>query len=165
MSRAWMPIYVGDYLSNTRHLTTVEHGAYILLILHYWENGELPPDEKRIKRITGLTNPQWCRSRNTLAAFFEHPGWKHGRIEMELQKCKKMSVSEHQKTSRLRPNFPNENNGKFLDNHSHKRERENSIKSYSLSLSEHPPEKQVSEEEQRRAEWDRSCRRPNGKGQ
>jgi uncharacterized protein YdaU (DUF1376 family) len=87
-----MPMYWGDYLQNTRHLSTAEHGAYLLLIAHYWEHGGLPTDEQRLRRITGLTGKQWCQSRDTLAAFFSE-GWKHGRCEDELRKTSNRSLS------------------------------------------------------------------------
>jgi uncharacterized protein YdaU (DUF1376 family) len=38
MSRAWMPLYVGDYPRDTRDLDALQHGACLLLIMHYWQH-------------------------------------------------------------------------------------------------------------------------------
>lgn len=36
MKRPWMPLYIGDFIADTAHLSAEETGAYILLIMHYW---------------------------------------------------------------------------------------------------------------------------------
>jgi uncharacterized protein YdaU (DUF1376 family) len=58
MSHAWMPFYVADYLADTGHLSTIEHGAYMLLIMHYWQKGGLPADERMIARVARMTTEQ-----------------------------------------------------------------------------------------------------------
>lgn len=85
MSRKWMPLYVSDYLGDTAHLSTLEHGAYLLLMMHYWNHGELPQCDRRLARITRLREEDWHEVKETLAEFFED-GWRHGRIEAELEK-------------------------------------------------------------------------------
>jgi uncharacterized protein YdaU (DUF1376 family) len=85
MGRAWMPLYVGDYLRDTRDLNTLQHGAYLLLIMHYWQHNALPADDARLAAITGLSVAQWRRIREPVEAKFA-PGWKHKRIEAELAK-------------------------------------------------------------------------------
>ena len=85
MGRAWMPLYVGDYLRDTRDLNTLQHGAYLLLIMHYLQHDALPADDARLAAITGLSVPQWRRIREPVQAKFSN-GWKHKRIEAELVK-------------------------------------------------------------------------------
>jgi len=85
-NRAWMPLHLDDYLADTGHLSTIEHGAYFLLIMHYWRNGGLPSDERMISRIARLTADQWAESRDMLAALFRD-GWRHKRIDEELAKA------------------------------------------------------------------------------
>lgn len=86
MSRAWMPLYVGDYLRDTRNLTTLQHGAYLLLIMHYWEHNKLPEDETELAAIAGLPVKEWRKIAGPVAGKFL-PGWRHKRIEDELVKA------------------------------------------------------------------------------
>lgn len=87
----WMPLYVADYLADTGHLSTVEHGAYMLLIMNYWQNGGLPTDEHRLARICRMSIGEWSAVRDTLADLFGD-GWKHGRIDREIASaCETMS--------------------------------------------------------------------------
>lgn len=88
MSRAWMPIYWGDYLRDTRDLTTLQHGAYLLLIAHYWQHDGLPPDERRLAAITGLSPATWKANRDAIADKFQE-GWKHKRIDDEIEKAER----------------------------------------------------------------------------
>lgn len=85
-NRAWMPLHIADYLADTGHLTATEHGAYLLLIMHYWQNGALPENERVIARIAKLSPEQWEESRDMLAMLFG-PGWAHKRIDAELAKA------------------------------------------------------------------------------
>jgi uncharacterized protein YdaU (DUF1376 family) len=91
MNRPWMPLYVGDYLGDTGHLTTTQHGAYLLMMMHYWRKGELPNDDRQLSKIAKLPLKTWCEYRATLQDFF-YDGWKHKRIDAELAKM--MRVSE-----------------------------------------------------------------------
>ncbi|MCX7319235.1 MAG: DUF1376 domain-containing protein, partial [Hyphomicrobiales bacterium] len=74
-----------DYLADTGHLTTTQHGAYLLLMMHYWRKLELPDDDKQLAAIAKLPLRIWLDSKETIQSFF-HDGWKHKRIESELQK-------------------------------------------------------------------------------
>jgi uncharacterized protein YdaU (DUF1376 family) len=91
MNRPWMPLYVGDYLGDTGHLTTTQHGAYLLLMMHYWRKGELPDDDRQLSKIAKLPLKTWCEYRPTLQDFF-HEGWKHKRIDAELERMMRVSA-------------------------------------------------------------------------
>ena len=80
-----MPLYVGDYLGDTGHLSTAQHGAYFLLMMHYWRQGGLPNDDKQLAAITKLPLRLWLECRETMQAFF-YDGWRHKRIDGEIAK-------------------------------------------------------------------------------
>jgi uncharacterized protein YdaU (DUF1376 family) len=87
----WMPLYPGDYLRDTRHLTTLQHGAYLLLIMEYWVKGRLPGTDSERRRITALSSKQWRSNRSALAALFS-ADWRHERIERELEKARELRL-------------------------------------------------------------------------
>jgi len=89
MSRPWMPFYVADYLGDTEHLSTLQHGAYCLLLFSYWKRGCLPDDDRQLARITKLSLKAWKHQRPTLQAFF-HTGWQHKRVDEELARHAKI---------------------------------------------------------------------------
>lgn len=82
-----MPMFWGDYFADTRHLSCVEHGAYLQLIGQYWIDGHgLPDDDLRLSRLVGLSKKEWLAMRPTLQEFFTVSGgvWLHNRVEREL---------------------------------------------------------------------------------
>jgi uncharacterized protein YdaU (DUF1376 family) len=81
----WMPVYIGDYLADTMHLSTEQHGAYLLLLFHLWRRGSLQDDDVVLAHITGLPLDAWTICRAVLAEFFEIEDglWQHGRVERE----------------------------------------------------------------------------------
>lgn len=85
----WMPLYVADYLADTGHLSTEEHGAYLLLIMHYWQHGSLPDDDAKLARICRLSLKKFKSTRSHLEGLFS-PGWKHKRVDMERDKSLKI---------------------------------------------------------------------------
>lgn len=93
MSRAWMPLFIGDYLRDTMDLSTLEHGAYLLLIMHYWQNGSLPETTAGLAKISRLPWSTFRDHESRLARFFEQPGWRHKRIDAELAKADKANAS------------------------------------------------------------------------
>lgn len=115
-----MPLYVGSYLAKTGHLTTLQHGAYLLLILHYWANGGLPKDEKQLMAIARMTAEEWSGNCHVIASFF-HDGWKHSKVEEELEKCR--NISEKRALAGLKGAWSKHGNGlaiaKQMPTHSH----------------------------------------------
>lgn len=69
-NRAWMPLHIETYMSDTLHLSATEHGAYLLLIMRYCKDAGLPENEGLIRRYAGLSAGEWAESRDRLLAFF-----------------------------------------------------------------------------------------------
>lgn len=87
---SFMPMFWGDYLKDTGHLTPAEHGAYLLLIAHYWTTGKpLPGSDDQLRRIARMDAAEWAAARPTLAGFFLDVAgqWTHKRIVAELEKA------------------------------------------------------------------------------
>ena len=65
----WMPIYLGDYIKDTRHLSLEEHGAYFLILSELWvKDGFIPL--KTLPRIVGSPS-NWEDIWDILKGFFD----------------------------------------------------------------------------------------------
>jgi uncharacterized protein YdaU (DUF1376 family) len=72
MKYPWMPLFWGDFLANTMHLSAQEAGAYLFLIAHAWEHGgEIPNEPVRLARIAHVRHDQWKKVWASLEDFFE----------------------------------------------------------------------------------------------
>jgi uncharacterized protein YdaU (DUF1376 family) len=104
MKYPWMPLFWGDFLANTMHLSAQEAGAYLFLIAHAWEQGgEIPGERVRLARIAHVRPDQWPRVWKVLEQFFvpmhamTTPNgpllqwYIHRRVTDELQRLGKIS--------------------------------------------------------------------------
>ena len=88
-SPPFLPLYVGDYLADTQHLTAGEDGAYLRLLMCLWRaGGTLPDDDVRLARFCKLTPAQWRRVKPAVMEFFDvsEGSISQGRLSAELQK-------------------------------------------------------------------------------
>lgn len=88
-----MPLYVGDYMADTLHLTTQEHGAYLLLLMAMWRaGGKLPADDKRLSCLARCSDAEWLAIKETVMEFFyrgtgvERTFNRNRRLDHELEK-------------------------------------------------------------------------------
>lgn len=84
-----VPIHIGDFITDTMHLTAAEFGAYMRLIFVHYRLGKdgIPDDDIQLRRITGLDPKTWKSSRETILGFFDLSGnrrWVHGRVQKAI---------------------------------------------------------------------------------
>ena len=88
MSLPWFPFNIKDFVTNTLRLNTEAKGAYLMLILDYYQTETAPPDDDEVlAAVTGLSIEAWKRHRRVIAPLFEIKDgvWRHTRIEEEMR--------------------------------------------------------------------------------
>lgn len=71
----WMPLYMGDYFADTMHLTTEEHGAYLLMLMTAWNRGgKLPNNDGQLALICRCDRKKWNSLKKVVLSFFEVAG-------------------------------------------------------------------------------------------
>lgn len=70
-----MPVFPDAYLADTTHLTTEEHGAYLLLLMAMWRrSGAVPNDDRDLARMVGLELAKWRKVKRRLMPFLTVEG-------------------------------------------------------------------------------------------
>jgi uncharacterized protein YdaU (DUF1376 family) len=95
MSFSYMALFTGDYLRDTRHLTPMRHGIYLLLLMHCWDQkGPLPLEQQE---CAGIAN---CRSHDEIDGLIYilnkyfvkmDDGWYNRRIQAEIERAESIS--------------------------------------------------------------------------
>lgn len=84
-----LPLWTDAYLGDTTHLSTFEHGAYMLLLIVSWRSPGccLPDDDAMLSRYTRMTRDKWRKVRPIMEPFFRIGGgfWTQARLQDELQ--------------------------------------------------------------------------------
>lgn len=91
----FMQLYVADYIGDTLHLTTEQHGAYLLLLMAMWRaGGKLPNEEHKLARIVGLSPARWRRVSSEVLAFFDAGDGQitQKRLAVEIEKAREKSA-------------------------------------------------------------------------
>lgn len=94
-------MYWGDYARDTGHLNACGHGAYLMLIKHYWCTGQpLADNDNELWRIACCdSKTEWLRVRDKITRLFsmEDGVLRHKRIDLELGKA--VSITEHRRAA------------------------------------------------------------------
>lgn len=95
-----LPIWTDAYLADTRHLSTLEHGAYFLLMMEAWRRPHcsLPDDDAMLARLAGVDTETWAAIRPIVMAMWKLDGrsktWTQKRLLKERDFVRKRSKKQ-----------------------------------------------------------------------
>lgn len=127
----FMQLYVGDYLADTLHLTTEQHGAYLLLLMTMWRaDASLPNDPVKLARIARVSTKRWPSVWSEIAPFFVVDGDKITNPRLTKEHQKAVSISQERRNAgkkggeanALKSKASGEANASDLPKHSQKSE-------------------------------------------
>ena len=92
----WYAFYVGDYVRDTAHLSMLEHGAYRLLLDHYYSSrAALPANALQLHRICrAFDDAERAAIDKVLHEFFilDDAGWHNDRADQEIARMASIST-------------------------------------------------------------------------
>lgn len=91
-----LPLWTDAYLADTQHLTTEEHGAYLLLLIQAWRTPDcsLPDDDMMLARHAGLSKAKWKAAKPILMAFWSYDKRRKVWVQKRLQKERGKAVEK-----------------------------------------------------------------------
>ena len=101
-----LTLWTDAYLSDTRHLTGIEHGAYLLLLMEAWRrpNCDLPDDDKMLARYACVTSSEWSEIRDTVMSFWKRDGrrkvWIQKRLLLERDRARTRSMVQSNRAAK-----------------------------------------------------------------
>jgi len=88
VSLPWFPFNGKAFITDTLRLSTEAKGAYLMLMLDYYEQEKPPPDDDEVlASITGLPLDRWKHHRRVIEPLFtiKEGVWLHERIRDEIR--------------------------------------------------------------------------------
>lgn len=147
MSAPFMQLYVADYLGDTRHLTTEQHGAYLLLLMTMWRaDGRLPNDDKKLARIASCPPSRWAKIKDEVMEFFVIEGDEitNQRLMFELKKASEKSIKRAEagtkggRAKSLKSNKTDQANARRLPEHSSEPEPDTTVTNVPVVVLDRP---------------------------
>lgn len=86
-----LPLWTDAYLADTRHLSTAQHGAYLLLLMEAWRRPRktLPDDDALLAKLVSATADEWAALKPVVMAFWKRDGrskeWGQKRLKIEAE--------------------------------------------------------------------------------
>lgn len=94
----YFPFYPSDYMADTAHLSTEQHGAYMLLLMTAWARaGRLPNDPAKLARIARVSPRRWHMIADDVLEFWDAEGDEI--VSKRLEREHKKASSKSQKRS------------------------------------------------------------------
>ena len=101
MADQYYPFFPGDYLRDTQDLSLTEHGAYLILLSHYYCHEGLPSSKSRLYRICkALTDEEKEAIDTVRERYFKDDGngnLINKRAEKEIKKRKEFLEEQSRK--------------------------------------------------------------------
>lgn len=98
-SEGWMPLFVTRYLNDTEQLNTAQHGAYLLLLMHYWRHGPLDDDDNALAAIARLDCRAWRANAATIRKFFRPHDGRLFQKRMEIERARATDISSKRRAA------------------------------------------------------------------